>query len=1558
MVKPSMTSYSCYLIGEDHLIAECARILIANNFTILGIITSFEPIVDWASVNSIPRFTPKINLTPILNNEFDYLISAVNSKILTREVLQLAKKMNINFHNAPLPKYAGIHAISWAIVNEEKQYGVTWHEMTSQVDGGDILEQSIFSVDENETAYSLSVKCYEEAIKSFENLIINIKNNTLQKTHQNLSLRSYYSLQKKPKGNGWIQWSDSAANIQKICRATSLGHYSDNTFLSAKFIINNRLFIVNSPPLIGKKSTNPPGFIIKHNEKILKVSTKTNDLVFLDIHDIGSSGKQKNFDIHYKADIFSKAKMDVYDALSRIYSINEKFWVREINAFKASSLPFQSLLKEERSKYYKKICSYRISPENTQYVGKILNCELENAMVALLVIYIYKITDSENVNIKIKSPNLVKNSFFKLLFSEYVPFNIELDENGSFFDLIKIICNKQKIITEKGLFQHDIFLRYPHISNNFLTQESIAIIMNDNKINSVSLKENISVVINKKTNTFAWYLNENYKKENHYLYKVIKKFPGQIDTLITSIQKNGSNKISNLDILSTKEKENILSKFRLRVTDYPKNNTIIEVFEDIVEKYPDRIALTDSCTNLSYEDLNRISSQLANYLLSHGLTLNKYAAIFGSNNINTIICIIAILKTGAAYIPISSDFPISHIKNILQDSNPLLFLTDKMIDSKLHNVCNELNIKLVAYNQYLKAQASKELHNQKTFIAADSLAYIIYTSGTTGKPKGVMVNHRAIVRLVKNTNYIKMSQKDVVAQAASISFDAATFEIWGALLNGCKLVVVPSTILLNADHFRLVLAKEKVSILWLTSSLFNQFASINLNIFKNLKYLLVGGEVLNSEMIFNVLENKDGRPKYIINGYGPTENTTFTTTYNIPNDRGRLQSIPIGKSISNTSVYILDKKFNLSPIGVAGELYTGGDGLAIGYLNQPSLTEKKFILNPIPGFQNEKIFKTGDIVRWLPDGNIDYIGRCDNQIKINGFRIEIEGIQNNLLHHKYIQECFVTVEENNDRMKILVAYLVCRKKLTSKSIQTYLSKKLPIYMIPKIFVFVNRLPLTINGKIDQSKLPKPILNVSRAELILPKTQIQKELTTLWEALFKTSQIGITDNFFDIGGHSLLLTHLIIKLKEKFTFDLTIHKFLENPTIETLELLILSNDTYPLEKNDALMYQDLNGNSISLQTIPTIHSKAFRSIFLTGCTGFLGSHILSDLCQTSSVEKIYCLVRAKSIKEAKEKIEKNMNRYCLKVEMSKIRPILGDLALKNLGLSEDKFDQLSIKIDLIIHNGAQVNHILNYDALRAANVNATIELISLATAFKLKPLHFISTLSAACNHLQDNMIKETNIELDTNEIPPNDGYSQTKWVSEILLSKAQKLGLPIKIYRPGWIIGQSKTGIMSAENNHLYLLIKGCIQLGYAPNWDINVNLMPVDIASSFIVNTSLLDKKFQVFNLIHPRSNLNWKNLFHYLKRHRGFQVELISSSIWLKSYVAKIDFQNAIYSIYSLYVNQDTFEWTKFLSKITQSDCKNTKQALNTYKISIHSMSEENLDTHFNYLDKSGFLN
>ena len=1554
-----MHKYSCYLIGEDHLILECARILIENNFKIFGIISNFSPVVEWALKNNILNFSADKNLDSVLNKRFDYLISAVNSKILTRDILALARKMNINFHNAPLPMYAGVHAISWAILNDEKQYGITWHEMTSKIDGGDILEQSFFPINEEETALSLSIKCYEKAISAFETLVQRIQNGSIQKTPQNLSMRSYYDLQKKPKGMGLIQWNNSAQDIQRICRAFSLGHYSDNTFVSAKFILDNQLIIVTKPPSIGEKSTAPSGTIKKHTPNALQISTGSNDLIFSNLYYINQKNTQDSAWIHSRPYVARHTEIEAYDNLGFINSHNERFWVKEINEFIPEPIPFQPILKESISSSYKKICSYSLELSVFEGCNSILEHNIDNIIFTILMIYISKVASSNNISVKLKNQSANTSSFLsKLLFSEYVPFNIVLDDQKDFVDSINLISKKLHCLSKKGAFEYDVFFRYPNISNNFLNQESIAILFNNKGHDNLkNLNENISVIINKEKKTIAWYLDNDLIGKNKNLYQTIKLFPGRIDALISSISSNINRKLSELAILSVNEKNWILNNFRLDTSDYPRNKSVIELFEEVVQSNPNKIAISDAHISLAYSKLNNFSNYLSDYLVSSGLGPGKYAAICANNEISTVICMIAVLKTGAAYIPINNNYPVEHIKNILQDANPLLFLTNQITDSKMHKYCDELNVKIIIYDDYLKKYTLKALKNQNHSATPDSLAYVIYTSGTTGKPKGVMVNNRAIIRLVRNTNYIQIKKTDAIAQAASIGFDAATFEIWGALLNGSKLVVIPSTILLNINKFSRILDKEKINILWLTSPLFNQYAFIKKSLFKNIKYLLVGGDILNPEMIFGVLEHQGGHPKNIINGYGPTENTTFTTTYKVTRRSKGLKSIPIGKGISNTSIYVLDKALDLVPIGVSGELYTGGDGLALGYLNNASLTEKKFILNPIPIYKNERIYKTGDIVRWMPDGNIDYIGREDNQIKINGFRIETEGIQNNILQHNRVKQCFVTLLEDDKKIKVLIAYLVCKGVLTPESIQKYLSKRLPSYMIPKAFIFVKSLPLTVNGKIDKHKLPIPIISRNHSNLVPPKTQTQQKIKTLWEEIFAHDQIGITDNFFNVGGHSLLLTHLVIKLKDIFEFDLPVHKFLENPTIEALETLILNKDIRSMGSNNSLIYDDLNQNiTIPLQ-MQGGEPYVFKNVFLTGCTGFLGAHILSDLCQQSTVEKVYCLVRSENMKRAKESVIKTIEKYCLKVNKAKIYPVVGDLSLKNLGLSQNEFIKLSKNIDLIIHNGAKVNHIMNYETLRATNVSATNTLINLASASKIKPIHFVSTLSAACNHLKNNKIKETLIELDANEGYPRDGYSQTKWVSELLLSKAQKLGLPIKIYRPGWIVGHSQSGIMAAENNHLYSLIKGCIQLKFAPMWDMVVNLMPVDIVSGFIVSTSLFDRDNTIFNLIHTSYNLKWENLFNYLKYGRNYNIELIPDKLWSKSYLQKITYENALYPIYSLYVNNDSSEWTKDLSKITQAYCNNTKKLMKKNGLIVKNISEKTLDIHFNYLERVGFL-
>jgi acyl-coenzyme A synthetase/AMP-(fatty) acid ligase/acyl carrier protein len=401
-------------------------------------------------------------------------------------------------------------------------------------------------------------------------------------------------------------------------------------------------------------------------------------------------------------------------------------------------------------------------------------------------------------------------------------------------------------------------------------------------------------------------------------------------------------------------------------------------------------------------------------------------------------------------------------------------------------------------------------------------------------------------RLVCNTDYITLSPGDKVAQCSNISFDAATFEIWVALLNGAQLIGINSEVTLSPQDFAQEIRSSEISILFLTTALFNQMAREVPNSFSSLRYLLFGGEAVDPKSVEAVI--KAGAPEHLLHVYGPTENTTFTSWYEV---QVPLTSIPIGKVIANTQIYLLDAYLKLVPIGVTGEIYIGGDGLARGYLNRPELTQERFIANPFKKSKS-RLYKTGDLARYLPDGNLEFVGRSDAQVKLRGFRIELGEIETVLNQHPAVRESVVMVREvKSDRS--LVAYVVANsEQIIISNLQSFLKTKLPNYMIPAAFVILEALPLTRNGKIDRLALPSP--NFTKVELLdnqTPRTSVEAQLVQIWSKILGREQIGIEDNFFDLGGHSLLATQLVSRIRDRFGVQMPLRIMFETPTIAGL-----------------------------------------------------------------------------------------------------------------------------------------------------------------------------------------------------------------------------------------------------------------------------------------------------------------------------------------------------------------------------------------------------------------------
>ncbi|NES68143.1 MAG: amino acid adenylation domain-containing protein, partial [Okeania sp. SIO2D1] len=490
-----------------------------------------------------------------------------------------------------------------------------------------------------------------------------------------------------------------------------------------------------------------------------------------------------------------------------------------------------------------------------------------------------------------------------------------------------------------------------------------------------------------------------------------------------------------------------------------QDKCIHQLFEEQVERTPDAVAVVFEDRQLTYHELNCQANQLAHYLQTLGVAPEVLVGICVERSVEMVVGLLGILKAGGAYVPLDPNYPTERIAYMLEDSSVPVLLTQSKWVEKLPSSVG----KLILLDSDWDVIASLGQDNPVNQTKPDHLVYVIYTSGSTGKPKGVAVTHLGINRLVNNTNYINLASSDRVAQTSNASFDAATFEIWGALLHGAQLIGVPQQIALEAEKFVALLRKYQVSVLFLTTALFNQLAALVPEAFKSLRYLLFGAETVDPTSVKKVLEH--GAPEKLLHVYGPAENTTFSSWYLVENVRQGATTIPIGRPISNTQVYILDKQLQPVPIGIQGELHIGGDGLARGYLNRRELTEEKFIPNPFDksklNNQKSKLYKTGDLARYLPDGNIEYLGRIDHQVKIRGFRIELGEIEAVLAQHSQVREAVVIAREDIPGDKRLVAYLVPNQEKTRiNDLRSFLKIKLPEYMIPAAFVLLESIPLT------------------------------------------------------------------------------------------------------------------------------------------------------------------------------------------------------------------------------------------------------------------------------------------------------------------------------------------------------------------------------------------------------------------------------------------------------------------------------------------------------------------
>ncbi|HKP82175.1 MAG TPA: amino acid adenylation domain-containing protein [Pyrinomonadaceae bacterium] len=621
---------------------------------------------------------------------------------------------------------------------------------------------------------------------------------------------------------------------------------------------------------------------------------------------------------------------------------------------------------------------------------------------------------------------------------------------------------------------------------------------------------------------------------NLFAEPTIRQIAERYRMLLEAVVANPEQQVSRIELLTSGERNQLLFEWNDTARSFPDKN-IPDLFETWAARAPDKVALAFGDERVTYEELNRRANQLAHYLQTYGAGAETRIGIYIERSVEMIVAVLGVLKAGATYVPLDPSYPPQRLLFMLDDSEVQLVLSVAVSEEKLP--AHHAPVILLDSDWPLIASHSDE--NPERNITPEHLAYISYTSGSTGTPKGVAVPHRGVVRLISG-DYAQFGPDEVFLQFAPLAFDASTFEIWGSLLNGAQLVLMPAGMSSLGDLGR-ALSQNRVTTLWLTAGLFHQMVNEQLEALTALKQLLAGGDVLSPSPVRKFI---DAAPSCrLINGYGPTENTTFTCCYVIDECNG---AVPIGRPIAGTQVFILDENLQLAPPGFTGELYAGGAGLARGYHGRASLTAERFIPHPFSTEPGARLYRTGDLARHRADGNIEFIGRADEQVKVRGYRIELGEVETAIARVPGVQQVVVVVRDYGDGDKRLLAYVA--GEVAVDKLRKNLDSTLPDYMVPSAFVVLDELPLTPNGKVDRRALPAPDEVHASPDSATPRTPVEELLAGIWADVLKVESVGVNDNFFELGGHSLLVTQLVSRAQAQFGAELPLKLFFESATL--------------------------------------------------------------------------------------------------------------------------------------------------------------------------------------------------------------------------------------------------------------------------------------------------------------------------------------------------------------------------------------------------------------------------
>ena len=1159
MIQPKR--FDAFLVGEGSLLVRCGDALLREGHRVRGVASPGGPAAEWAARNGIPHAPPGGDLAAFLRSApCDYLFSIVNRRVLPAEVHRLASRAAINFHDSPLPRYAGVHATSWAILHGERVHGVTWHLITDEVDAGDVLKQRLVDVEPRDTALTLNAKCYDAALASFEELIGELAGEGCVPRPQDPGRRSYFGLHARPGAACSLDWSRPAREIDALVRALDFGGYTNPLGLP-------RLWIGGEPFLVGRAeaaeptggSAAAPGTILALADEEMLVaagdsSVRVGGFRAADGREVRVPELVGRFGLAAggrlpSLDPGEAARLDAaYGEVCR----HERFWVRRLAG--AEPLALGQPAAEPGPGTGEGV----VVPLGAEVAGLLASLEAAERLpwlTAACGCFLGRVAGAARFDVGLRRALPGAAEGFHSVFADTVPLRFELEPGNRFPAALAALRGRLRELDGRATFVRDLPLRYPELRRleARLPGGRWPVVLawgsgggEAGPLEVVLAAEPAGVRLAHDPRALP--------------AAEVEGLAAQLAAFLEGIARDPERPLASLPRVGPGERRRLVEEWSGHEAEEVAGRTLHELLAEQAARTPDAVAVECGDERLSYGELEARANRLAHALRRIGVGPERLVGISLDGTTDAVVAMLATLKAGGAYVPLDPAYPRERLAYMLEDSGAVALLTRTEHLAALPDAA----VPVLCLDRDRDALERESAHAPPPLGGEDGLAYLIYTSGSTGRPKGVLVPHRGVVSLAAAfRDVLGLRPGDRLLLMVSLSFDASVGTIFSTLASGGTLVLPRERAALGGEELLRFCEAGRITVVDMPAALWKHWLDTlegapDGEILPHLRLVLAGGESVQTEQLRRWAERTGGRADFA-GPYGPTETTVCTTlrrataaeVARMPDGR-----LPIGRPVPNARVYVLDEQLEPVPAGVPGELYVGGIGVTRGYLGRAELSAEKFLPDPFrPG---GRVYRTGDQVRWLAGGELEFLGRTDHQVKVRGFRVELGEIEAALLAQEGVREAVVVVRGEGADQR-LAAYVVGEGAGDAARLRDGVRERLPEHMVPAALVALETLPLTPNGKVDRGALPEPQWGSAAREYVAPRDGTEARLCAIWCEVLGAERVGVHDSFFDLGGHSLTATQLISRVREALGREITFRTLVQAPTVAELAVAVAGSE---------------------------------------------------------------------------------------------------------------------------------------------------------------------------------------------------------------------------------------------------------------------------------------------------------------------------------------------------------------------------------------------------------------